>query len=87
MGSVRVKISTPHNLVKTEVLSKIEKDSLLAESLLQENTFSTNHFTLLVSQIVTIIIFEEKKQNIDSFTNMFLLVSFSVWGTVSSAQV
>ena len=61
MGSVRVKISTPHNLVKTEVLSKIEKDSLLAESLLQENTFSTNHFTLFVSQIVTIIIFEEKK--------------------------
>ena len=58
MGSVRVKISTSHNLVKTEVLSKIEKDSLLAESLLQENTFSTNH---LVSQIVTIIIFEEKK--------------------------
>ena len=61
MGSVRVKISTSHNLVKTEVLSKIEKDSLLAESLLQENTFSTNHFTHLVSQIVTIIIFEEKK--------------------------
>ena len=84
MGSVRVKISTSHNLVKTEVMSKTKKDSLLAESLyITREHFFYISFHNLVSQIVTIVIFEEKKQNIDSFTNMFLLVSFSVWGTVS----
>ena len=63
MGSVRVKISTSHNLVKTEVLSKIEKDSLLAESLYitREHFFHISCHNL-VSQIVTIVIFEEKNR-------------------------
>ena len=63
MGSVRVKISTSHNLVKTEVMSKIEKDSLLAERLyITREHFFHISFHNLVSQIVTIVIFEEKNR-------------------------